>query len=201
VFAPHDSAVSLAVGPDDSFRTTAAARRPRVQPSRTLLSADLLRLTDAYAARVLDGEFDFLYPRGGQLPDGARWRVLLFGDGDVDVWLIGWPPGAATELHGHGESIAAVTVISGDLAEARLVAEESGAQRLEHRVLSAGDQASFPQGWVHSVGRATADGDGGAPAFSVHAYSPPLPEIEPHLDLSAHIVDQLLDSVAEGGQR
>ena len=46
------------------------------------------------------------------------------------------------------------------------------------RTLAAGDQASFPIGWVHDVVRAPAARgvrrSGGSPTLSVHAYSPPL---------------------------
>jgi len=48
--------------------------------------------------------------------------------------------------------------------------------RLRHRTLEAGDQASFPLGWVHDVVRAP-DAPGAevvTPTLSVHAYSPPL---------------------------
>lgn len=186
MFSTADAAVPLAArsidtGPDDTHRTTAAARRPRVLPSRALTAVDLLRLTDAYAARVLDGEFAFLYPRDGQLPADSRWRVLLFGDGDVDVWLIGWPPGVVADLHDHGDSEAAVTIVVGELTEDWLLP----GGRLVRRVLVAGDQRSYPAGHTHRVGNDQRSGS----VFSVHAYSPPLPEIR-----------AVVGAVVEGGR-
>src|SRR6185437_8576016 len=103
-----------------------------------------------------------------------------------DVWLISWVPGHATELHDHGGSLGALTVLSGSLNEFRW-----DGRRLRRRRLDAGDQAGFPLGWVHDVvwaprpvpsrvaGPAVTSGTSGAsgpiqPTLSVHAYSPPL---------------------------
>lgn len=131
-----------------------------------LRPADLLRITDEFADRVLGGDFDRLLPATG-LPAGERWATRLHLDDDVDVWLISWVPDRSTELHDHAGSIGALTVLSGVLSEFRWVGGE-----LKHRRLDAGDQASFPLGWVHDV--VQAPGDEGGPTLSVHAYSPPL---------------------------
>ena len=93
------------------------------------------------------------------------------------MWLISWVPDRSTQLHDHGGSLGALTVVSGALAETRWDGEA-----LRRRKLSAGDQAAFPLGWVHDVtwtrDRATAVGRKGitlsSPTLSVHAYSPPL---------------------------
>jgi quercetin dioxygenase-like cupin family protein len=82
----------------------------------------------------------------------------------MDVWLISWLPGHTTELHDHGGSLGALTVLTGALNEYRW----NGATLLRRR-LDAGDQAAFPLGWVHDVG-AVDDQQ----TLSVHAYSPPL---------------------------
>lgn len=133
-------------------------------PTR-LRPADLLNTTDAFADRVLAGRFDRLLPDGG-LPGHRRWYTRLHADDDLDVWLISWVAGHATELHDHGGSLGALTVLSGSLDEFRW-----DGQRLRRRRLEAGDQAAFPLGWVHDV---TATGDTPFETLSVHAYSPPL---------------------------
>ncbi|KAA0022058.1 cysteine dioxygenase [Antrihabitans cavernicola] len=146
-------------------------------PTR-LRSADLLRLTDQGAEDVLAGKYDHLLPEGGTWPTENRWAVRLSSDDDVDVWLISWVPDQSTELHDHAGSLGALTVLSGALSEFRWTGSE-----LRQRTLEAGDQASFPIGWVHDVMRAP--GPYGAvgpdskpapsdPTLSVHAYSPPL---------------------------
>jgi hypothetical protein len=130
---------------------------------------DLLHATDRAAADVIDGIYDHLLPPGG-LPVDDRWFTRLVGDDELDVWLISWAPGHPTELHDHGGSLGALTVLSGALDEFRWDGEG-----LRRRRLEAGDQAAFPLGWVHDVAwtrpRIPVAVE---PTLSVHAYSPPL---------------------------
>jgi hypothetical protein len=152
------------------FRPSALRSVPG--PTRLRL-ADLLHITDQSADDVLSGRYDHLVPPGG-VPTADRWFERLHGDDEVDVWLISWTPGHCTELHDHGGSLGALTLLSGALDEFRW-----DGQRLRRRRLEAGDQAGFPLGWVHDVvwapsgppPRATPVAE---PALSVHAYSPPL---------------------------
>ena len=145
-------------------------------PTRLRL-ADLLHLTDRSADEVLSGRYDHLVPIGG-VPTDDRWFARLYGDDEVDIWLISWVPGHATELHDHGGSLGALTLLSGSLDELRWDGE-----RLRLRRLGAGDQAGFPLGWVHDVVWAPTSPARSAttlasvppgPTLSVHAYSPPL---------------------------
>jgi Cysteine dioxygenase type I len=170
----------------DSVRVAdAALSRPstlRAVPGPTRLRlADLLHITARTADDVLSGRYDHVVPPGG-VPTDDRWFARLHGDDEVDVWLISWVPGHRTELHDHGGSLGALTLLSGSLDEFRWDGET-----LRCRRLKAGDQAGFPLGWVHDVVWApTAPGSSvtspGAtspsktqqPSLSVHAYSPPL---------------------------
>ena len=133
-------------------------------PTRLRLP-DLLNTADVFADAVLSGSFDHLLPTGG-LPVGGRWFRRLHSEDELDVWLISWAPGHATELHDHAGSLGALTVLSGALREYRW-----DGKRLQGRRLEAGDQAAFPLGWVHDV---TADVPMVTETLSVHAYSPPL---------------------------
>ncbi|NMN96924.1 cysteine dioxygenase [Antrihabitans stalactiti] len=162
-------------------RAIASALPTRFRP------ADLLRITDQGAVDVLNGVYDHLLPGNGVWPKDSRWAVRLSSDDDVDVWLISWVPDQSTELHDHAGSIGALTVLSGALSEFRWAGED-----LRHRTLEAGDQASFPIGWVHDVMRAPStealDEESLEPTLSVHAYSPPLTamsyyEVTPHKTL------------------
>ena len=139
---------------------------PSVSGPTRLRLPYLLLETDRAAADVLDGRHDHLLPPGG-LPADARWFTRLRGDDDLDVWLISWVPGRHTELHDHGGSLGALTVLSGALDEYRWDGD-----RLRRRRLDAGDQAAFPLGWVHDVVWARSQVP--TPTLSVHAYSPPL---------------------------
>jgi Cysteine dioxygenase type I len=152
-------------------------------PTRLRL-ADLLHLTDRSADEVLSGRYDHLVPPGG-VPTDDRWFVRLYGDDEVDIWLISWVPGHRTELHDHGGSLGALTLLSGSLDEFRW-----DGTRLRLRRLEAGDQAGFPLGWVHDVvwapprpapsatpsyaPRTTLPSAPQGPTLTVHAYSPPL---------------------------
>jgi hypothetical protein len=138
-----------------------------VAPTRLRLP-DLLHTTDRAADDVLSGRYDHLLPAGGP-PIDERWFVRLHGDDELDVWLISWVPNRSTELHDHGGSLGALTVVSGSLAETRWDGDG-----LRHRTLAAGDQAGFPLGWVHDVVRGPESAPEAGPTLSVHAYSPPL---------------------------
>lgn len=151
--------------------------QPRSVPGPTRLRlADLLHLTDSTADDVLRGHYDHLIPAGG-VPADDRWFARLHGDDEVDVWLISWVPGHRTELHDHGGSLGALTLLSGALDEFRWDGDQ-----LRCRRLSAGDQAAFPLGWVHDVVWAPTGPSSTVvsqpaplqPSLSVHAYSPPL---------------------------
>lgn len=142
---------------------------PSVIAPTQLRVADLLRATDVAADHVLSGRYDDVLPAGGP-PSDERWFTRLHGDDELDVWLISWVPERSTELHDHGGSLGALTVVSGALIETRW---DGGA--LRERRLAAGDQAGFPLGWVHDVVWAPSGPVRvHAPTLSVHAYSPPL---------------------------
>lgn len=143
---------------------------PAVSAPTRLRLPDLLLASDRATDDVLSGRFDHLLPVGGP-PRDERWFTRLHGDDELDIWLISWVPDRSTELHDHGGSLGALTVVSGALRETRW---DGGA--LRRRRLSAGDQAAFPLGWVHDVVWAP-ERDLSAPVtptLSVHAYSPPL---------------------------
>lgn len=162
-----------------------AALRPRYVSSPSsgptrLRVPDLMHATDQAADDVLSGRCDHLLPPGG-IPESRRWFTRIHGDEELDVWLISWVPGHHTELHDHGGSLGALTVVSGSLNEFRW-----DGRALRQRRLNAGDQAGFPLGWVHDVvwaprpvtvpvsGLAGAHRGQVRPSLSVHAYSPPL---------------------------
>jgi Cysteine dioxygenase type I len=143
---------------------------PAVSAPTRLRLPDLLHATDRGADDVLSGRYDHVLPAGG-IPADERWFTRLHGDDELDIWLISWVPDRSTELHDHGGSLGALTVVSGALRETRW-----DGVALRSRYLWAGDQGGFPLGWVHDVVWAS-EGHPTAPitpTLSVHAYSPPL---------------------------
>jgi hypothetical protein len=140
----------------------------RSAPTR-LRVPDLLNAVDQAADGLLSGHYDHLLPADG-VPTDDRWYTRIHGDDELDVWLISWVKDHATELHDHGGSLGALTLVSGALDEFRWDGDA-----LRRRRLNAGDQAAFPLGWVHDVVWApTHSLTVAAPTLSVHAYSPPL---------------------------
>jgi quercetin dioxygenase-like cupin family protein len=123
--------------------------------------ADLIELVRAVADRD-----DIWRPRLELPAPGAdRWWTRLHDGDDADVWLLSWLPGHTTDLHDHGSSAAALTVVQGRLEEVRL----SSGQRQIVKSRSPGTTAWVAPGVPHDVCAA-----GTAPAVSIHAYSPPL---------------------------
>lgn len=95
-------------------------------------------------------------------PQERTWIRLLATE-DYELWLISWPPGAATDWHDHGSSSGAFTVLDGRLTEH---AFDGGLQLID---LAVGDGKAFGAGYAHDVRNAT-----DRPALSLHAYSPRL---------------------------
>ena len=99
---------------------------------------------------------------------GKRSWTRLANDSAADVWLLAWAPGHSTDLHDHGFSAAAFAVVRGRLSELRQGADG----RLHAYRRTAGSVATIAAGVVHDV-----HGAGREPAVSIHAYSPPLREM------------------------
>ncbi|WP_300678404.1 cysteine dioxygenase family protein [Nocardioides sp.] len=133
-------------------------------PATVLSRAELAGVTRAFADRVLAGEFAV------ESDPDQRWHVRIHADDQVDVWLISWTTDQGTELHDHGPSAGAFTVVEGTLNEAVWVtgeaADEGGLIDLPR---SQGQTVTFGTGYVHDVRNLEQP-----VAVSVHAYSPPL---------------------------
>ena len=172
------SPLGHAAGPD--------RRRWRDGPTPVSL-ADLVALTRTLAEEVRAGRHTVT------IDARSRWSRRLHADAYLDIWLIGWAPSQAAELHDHGGSLGALTVVQGELTEWRWsggradctgagetpmdvpvtsgsVADNAGSgPGLRQRLLWAGRGAAFALGHVHDVSNRALGS-----AVSVHAYSPPL---------------------------
>ena len=122
--------------------------------------AELLEWTAIVAEEVRSGRHDVHAD-----PD-ERWHVRLLRDDRVDVWLISWTTDQGTQLHDHGGSLGAYTVVAGELSE---VSWDPRSGELVERAVSAGDAVAFGESFVHDVCNVRTQ-----TAVSVHAYSPPL---------------------------
>jgi mannose-6-phosphate isomerase-like protein (cupin superfamily) len=95
----------------------------------------------------------------------TRYWTRLPAPVGVDVWLLTWLPEQGTELHDHGDSAAAFTVVSGALTEVRV--DDEG--ELSASELHRGAVRTVSTGVVHDV-----HNHHNGPAVSIHAYSPKL---------------------------
>lgn len=96
-----------------------------------------------------------------------RYR-LLFEDERTDIWVLCWMPGQSTGFHDHDVSDVGIAIARGMVVERQLKLP-AGATAIE---LRPGDTRQGPAGYIHSV----AHGEG-APAVSIHCYSPPLMKV------------------------
>jgi Cysteine dioxygenase type I len=93
-----------------------------------------------------------------------RWYERLCQAADHDIWLISWMPGQSTGFHDHGKSSGAFAVATGIFEEHRL-----GDEPL---VIPPGKSRAFGPDYAHDVRNVSL-----ASAVSIHAYSPPLTDM------------------------
>ena len=93
-----------------------------------------------------------------------RWYERLYQGPDHDIWVISWLPGQSTGFHDHGASSGAFVVATGILEE-----QSPGEPAC---VRYPGKPHAFGPDYTHDVRNVSL-----APAISIHAYSPPLSEM------------------------
>lgn len=116
-----------------------------------------------------------------------RWSRLVQANETYDVWVLTWLPGQGTDLHDHGGSAAAFTVLRGSLVEAR----PNSRGRLVSEVLPMGFTRWVAPFAVHQVVNVEAR----TPAISVHAYSPPLRTMTTYGTRHGRVVPQRTEQV------
>jgi len=107
-----------------------------------------------------------------RLNSADRWYERILVDDSHEVWLISWLPGQATGFHDHGGSAGAFAVVWGTLTERRVAGGALTGQILAKPV-GPGESRAFGPRYIHDVRNAAS----AAVAVSVHAYSPPLPQM------------------------
>jgi hypothetical protein len=138
-----------------------SAIRRRTSKSFSLNPIELVDYTRFVSDEVSAGRYPYV-----EYDAEERWHQRLYRDQRVDLWLISWLPSQGIQLHDHGGSSGAFTVLSGELSEAIYQPGRASLRDL-HRL--SGASVGFGREYVHDV-RNLSD----APAVSVHAYSPPL---------------------------
>jgi predicted metal-dependent enzyme (double-stranded beta helix superfamily) len=120
----------------------------------------------ARIARHLAGQVDLWRPLLHVDPDRRWYTRLTVGDG-WEAWLLTWLPGQGTDLHDHGGSSGAFTVLAGELQE--LTPDGTDPARLTARGLRAPQIRAFGPSHIHQV-----IGVGDTAAASLHVYGPAL---------------------------
>jgi rhodanese-related sulfurtransferase len=93
-----------------------------------------------------------------------RWYERLYHGPDYDIWVLSWLPGQSTGFHDHGVSSGAFVVATGILEEHR--------PGKRNHVMHPGKPRAFGPDYTHDVRNLSL-----GPAISIHAYSPPLSEM------------------------
>ena len=135
-----------------------AAQRA-LHPTARAVGADVLAAIAAgLAAVTVPWELGM-----GEVPTERRFHRVLATDA-YEAWVICWPSGESLDMHDHGGSAGAFSIVSGELDEATI---EAGVKVV--RTFAPGDTTAFGASRVHAVANR-----GDAVATSVHVYSPPL---------------------------
>lgn len=119
-------------------------------------------------ARHLAGQVEVWRPLLHIDPDRRWYTRLTTGDG-WEAWLLTWLPGQGTDLHDHGGSAGAFTLLQGELTELTPAPTSADRARLASRTLRAPEVRAFGPQHVHQV-----IGVGDTAAASLHVYAPAL---------------------------
>jgi rhodanese-related sulfurtransferase len=118
-----------------------------------------------------------------RLRSDRRWYERLYEGPEYDVWVISWMPGQSTGFHDHGASSGAFVVATGIL-------EEHLPDGRTH-VARPGEPRAFGSEYTHDVRNVSL-----APAVSIHAYSPPLTEMNEFELEGGHLIPRSLTAEA-----
>ena len=135
--------------------------------------AQLVEFARFFADEARTGAYPFV-----DFNADERWHQRIYRDPRIDIWLISWLPTQGTQLHDHGGSCGAFTVLSGTLTESVPCGYADGRVRIRDDERCEGSSVRFGRHYIHDV-RNSSD----AAAVSVHAYSPPLTSMT-YYDLS-----------------
>ena len=129
---------------------------------RTGIDIDYLQIAIEHARRPDD------WPLAPRFDPANRWYHRLAESDGFEIWLLTWLPGQGTELHDHGGSAGAFTIVSGLLTEETLV-DATGRPVLQGRAYAQGEGRAFGPYHVHRITNLSR-----GPAVSVHVYGPAL---------------------------
>ena len=155
--------------PDVAVDSWKRAAQRAMHPSSRPVGADVLEAIAAGLAAVTvpwelrDGQRGARETGDGGVPTERQYYRVLATPA-YEAWVICWPSGGSLDLHDHGGSSGAFSIVSGELDEATI---EDGATIVRRH--GPGATTGFGPSHIHAVANR-----GTATATSVHVYSPPL---------------------------
>ena len=95
----------------------------------------------------------------------TRGYACIYADEWCEMWVLSWLPQHSTGFHDHGESNVGFCVVQGAIVEQQL----RFAEPPHELTLAVGDTRAAGSDYIHCL-----EWESGAPALSVHVYSPRL---------------------------
>ena len=171
----HDVAERL---PESRCSRRTGTRSPRLRPCIAEAAAELVaRVRSGMRSTATRSALSSRISRERAI-SGRRWSSpiatrrryrLLFEDARLDVWVLSWMPGQATGYHDHARLQRRAHGAPGVVLERQI---RVGRESIE-RVLAPGPASS----WAPPATSIPSPTAAGAPAVTLHAYSPPLIEV------------------------
>ena len=158
----------LATATTDTDRRNASLIHPAVPSAPRPADGSLSPKQLASVAQQLAAQVDVWRPLLHWDAENRWYAQLTAGEG-WEAWLLTWLPGQGTDLHDHGGSSGAFTVLDGELRELTPAPRGGDPTRMSARTLRSPHARAFGPSHIHQV---TAVGD--TPAVSLHVYGPAL---------------------------
>ncbi|KIL41564.1 hypothetical protein SD70_06815 [Gordoniibacillus kamchatkensis] len=118
----------------------------------------------------------------------AYGRNVLYRSNHVEAIVVHLPPGAATSVHDHGDSVGCAKVVEGELCNAIYrksdygMAAETGAV-----TVAAGKHVFAPHGQIHQM-RSSGNGR----TVSLHLYAPPIAGMKIYVPEELAVLDYVI---------
>jgi cysteine dioxygenase len=141
------------------------------------------------ALQQLDCSEDDLRPYVTEPAAGRSYgRNVLFRTADVEAIVVHIPPGAATAIHDHGESVGCALVVEGRLHNALYRSVGYGMACEEGSIIAqTGSFIIAPKGQIHQM--RNLDGER---FVSLHLYAPPLTRMRQYVPAEEAVLDYVI---------
>jgi len=110
-------------------------------------------------------DFDSL----AQFDSNSYKRTLLYNDGNIDIYLIGWNNKQASKIHDHPDNGCVMRVLKNQVSEETYIMRDSGLEKVTYKCLTVGQTGHIKKNTIlHRIMNETDE-----QSLSLHVYSPP----------------------------